>query len=263
MKLKIDEKGNVVVVEGKPVYTHEDGKDIPFDAAQTLQTISRLNGEAKGHRERAEGLDQSLKAFEGLDAAIARKAIETVKKIDDKLLVDAGKVDEVKAAAIKATQEGFAAEKKSILDEAERLKTENAKLANQYASELIGGSFTRSKFITEKFAVPADMAQARFGNNFRIEDGKVVAYDSAGKQIFSRARPGEVADFDEALGILVDAYPHKDSILKGAVQAGGGAVNGGGGGGGKKTIKRAAFDALPAAEKQALMKPGAGVSVVD
>ncbi|MFK5041828.1 hypothetical protein ACI3P4_13205, partial [Glaesserella parasuis] len=27
MKLKLDEKGNVVVVDGKPVYTHDDGKE--------------------------------------------------------------------------------------------------------------------------------------------------------------------------------------------------------------------------------------------
>ena len=54
MKLKVDEKGNAVVVDGKPVYVHDDGKEIPFDALSTIATIGRLNAEAKGHREAKE-----------------------------------------------------------------------------------------------------------------------------------------------------------------------------------------------------------------
>ena len=54
MKLLLDDKGNVVVRDEKPVYVAEDGKEIAFDYPATLATISRLNGEAKGHRERAE-----------------------------------------------------------------------------------------------------------------------------------------------------------------------------------------------------------------
>ena len=53
MKLKIDEEGHVVVVDGKPVYVSDDGKDIAFDAQGTVATISRLNAEAKTNRERA------------------------------------------------------------------------------------------------------------------------------------------------------------------------------------------------------------------
>jgi hypothetical protein len=103
-----------------------------------------------------------------------------------------------------------------------------------------------------KLAIPADMVQARFGNAFKIEDGKVVAYDSQNNKIYSRARPGELADFDEALDVLVDMYPHKDSILKGSGASGGGAGSGGGGGaaqgpkgnfGGSKTERAAAIAA--------------------
>lgn len=47
MKLKLDENGYVVVQDGKPVYVHDDGKEVAFDAPQTVQKISTLNGEAK------------------------------------------------------------------------------------------------------------------------------------------------------------------------------------------------------------------------
>ena len=51
MKLKLDANGHVVVENGMPVYIHDDGKEIAFDAAQAVSKISSLNGEAKTHRE--------------------------------------------------------------------------------------------------------------------------------------------------------------------------------------------------------------------
>ena len=67
MKLKLDDKGNVVLQDGKPVYVKDDGSEVAFDAAGTVSTIARLNGEAKGNRERAESAEGKLKAFDGID----------------------------------------------------------------------------------------------------------------------------------------------------------------------------------------------------
>lgn len=225
-----------------PVFKHADGKEAPFDADSTLGTISRLNGEAKSHRERAEKAEGSLKAYEGItDPAAAIKALTTVKNLNDKQLVDAGEVERVKNEAIKSVQAQF----EPVVKERDTLKGE------LYA-EKIGGSFARSKFIADKVAVPADMVQAAFGRHFGIEGGKIVAKDANGNQLFSRTRHGEPADFDEALELLVEAYPHKASILKGSGASGGGAGGGGGGGGGgKQQITRAQFGQLSPAEQRA------------
>lgn len=205
MKLKLDDAGHVVVSEGKPVYVHDDGKEVAFDAPATVAKIGQLNGEAKGHRERAEAAEAKLKPYEGItDPAAALKALTTVKNLDDKQLVAAGEVEKVKEEAIKAVEAKYA----PILAERDTLKTE-------LYGEKIGGSFSRSKFIADKIAIPADMVQARFGQNFEIKDGKVVAKDFHGNPIFSRSKPGEVADFEEAIETLVDQYPQKDHILKG------------------------------------------------
>jgi hypothetical protein len=243
MPFKFDAEGKIVIqeVNGQklPVLIHADGKEAPFDADGTVATIGRLNGEAKSHRERAEAAEASLKNFEGItDPAAARKALDTIKNLDDKKLVDAGEVERVKAEAIKAVEEKYA----PVVKKAESLE-------QQLYSEKIGGSFSRSKVITDKFAIPADLVQARFGAAFKIEDGKTVAYDQAGNKIFSRTRPGELADFDEALEVLVDQYPYKDQILKGTGSSGGGAGSSNGNAGGKKTYTRAQFDALPPADK--------------
>jgi len=221
MKLKtveVDGKQYAEIQDGKPVYVEDDGKEVAFDAVGTRATITRLNAEAKQHRERAETAEKTAKAFEGIDdAGAARKALEIVANLDAKKLVDAGEIEKVKGEISKAFQ--------AQLDEA---NTKAQTLEQQLYGEKIGGSFARSKVIAEKLAVPADMVQATFGNRFKIEDGKVVAYDANGNKIFSRARPGELADFDEALETLVDSYPHKNHILKGTGANGGGAPNGGG-----------------------------------
>jgi hypothetical protein len=256
MKLKLDDKGNAILIEKDgvkmPVYVRDDGSESPFDAAGTVATISRLNGEAKTHRERAEKAEGDLKTFttkfEGItDAEAARKALATMKNLDDKKLVDAGEVEKVKAEAIKAVRAEF----EPVVKERDTLKS-------QLDSHLIGGAFSRSKFIAEKFAAPGpagvEIAQAMFGSRLKVEEGKVVGYDAQGNKLFSRVRAGELADAEEAIELMVEAHPHKAHFLKGAGGSGAGAGGNGGGQGGKKTMTRAAFDALDPVAKSAAVK---------
>lgn len=212
MKLKLDAQGHVVVQDGKPVYVTDDGQEVAFDAVETTAAIKRLNGEAKGHRERAEAAEKALKAFEGIDPEAAAKALDTVTKLDQKKLIDAGEVDKVRAEITKNWE--------SKLSEAEKAKQA---LERQLHNELIGGNFARSKVIAEKLAIPADLVQAAFGSAFKVENGRVVAYDKNGQAIYSKANPSEPAGFDEALLSLVDAYPNKEQILKGSGASGSGA----------------------------------------
>lgn len=248
MKLKtVEINGNTYaeVRDGHPIVVHDDGKELPFDLQGTVATISRLNGEAKAHRIRAEEAEEKLKAFDGIeDPEVAHKAIALAKNVDEAKLIDAGKVEEIKRAAAKAAEEQVAAVNKSHAEELARTKTQLEKMTEDLYNERIGGSFTRSKLIADKFAIPADMVQARFGKAFKIEEGKVVAYDAAGNKIFSRARPGDLADFDEALESLVDSYPYKDSILKGSGASGTGAGPTNGGGFGRPDLSK-----LPPAER--------------
>lgn len=237
MELVLDEAGHVKLQDGKPLYRHADGKEIPFDAAGTVATITKLNSENKGRREAAERAEAALKAFEGIeDAAAARKAMEIVANLDAKKLVEAGEIDRVKAEAVKAYEDKL----KGVEEKYKPVVKERDSLRGELSAERIGGAFSRSKFIDEKLAVPKDMIQATFGASFKDENGAVVGYGKDGKAIYSRVRPGEVADFDEALEIMVDGYAFKDHILKGSGASGGGA--GGGGRGGSKTITRAQLE---------------------
>jgi len=216
-----------------------------------------LNAEAKGHREEKEAAQALLKTFEGIeDPAKALKALEVVKNLSDKTLIEAGEVDKVRQEAAAAYEEKL----KSVEKKYAPVIKERDEYKDSLFKEIVGGAFNRSKFIGEKMAIPADLAQAKFGNSFIIEDGKVVGKNAAGERIFSRSRPGEVANFDEALEALVDDYPYRDSIMKGSGASGSGA-----GGtvrtiGGKKTITRADFSAL---DPMAQAKTAREVEIVD
>ena len=210
------ENGQVVLQDGNPVWVYQDGKEAPADFESALAKIGVLNTESASRRRKIDELETKLRVLDGVEKpeeylSEARKALETVKNLKDKQLIDAGEAEKVKSEAVKAMQ--------MKLDEAAKKQTDAEQALHR---EMIGGRFARSKFIGEKLAIPPDLAESAFGRNFRIENGAVVALDASGNQIFSRQKPGELADFDEALGFLVDAYPHRDQILKASGGAGGG-----------------------------------------
>lgn len=246
MKLKLDDQGHVVVQNGMPVYVNAEGKDVAVDVPGTADTITRLNGEAKSHRERAENAEKALKAFEGIaDPAAALEAMKTVANIKDKKLMETGEVDTLKAQINKAWEDKFNTE-----------KSRGDTLEQQLQSEVIGGNFARSQFIKDKLILPSDIVQAQFGKAFGVEDGKLVAKGPDGNKILSKSRIGEPANFDEAIEYLVENYPNKASILKGTGAAGGGSNGGGGGDTGKNTMKREAFFAQPGPEQARFVKEG-------
>lgn len=259
MKLKtveIDGKNYAEINDGKPVYTDDNGKEIAFDAVHTTNTITRLNGEAQSHREAKEKAEKALKVFEGIeDPEKARKALEIVAALDSKELIQAGKVDEIKAAATKAVEEQYAEKIRALGDKLEATEGERDGLRNSLHNELIGGNFARSQFVTDALAIPPDMVQSYFGRHFKVEENRVAAYDQNGTKIYSKQRPGEPAGFDEALEILVESYPHKDHILKGRNQNGGGASDGAPSSGRKMT--KAQFGQLDPKTRAAKMaEPG-------
>lgn len=249
MKLKLDANGNVVVQDGKPVYVKDDGTEVAFDVVGTTQRIAQLNGEARSHRERAEQAEAKIKAFEGIeDPAKAREALQTLANLDAKKLVDAGEIEKVKSEISKAFQ--------AQLDAATG-KTQT--LEQQLYSEKVGGAFARSKLIAEKLAIPHDLVEARFGKQFAIEDGRIVAKDQNGNKLYSPSNPGELAGFDEALEILVSQYPNRDQILKGSGASGSGAGRSAAGGG-QNSMSRAQFEELDPAGRVAALKSGANIT---
>jgi len=247
---KMDENGKIETKDGNPIWIDANGGESVLDGG----TIGRLNGEAKKLRERAEAAETAAKAFEGLDPTKAREAIELASKIDQKQLIDAGKVEEVRNQISQQFQ-------KEIAERDQKLTNLQSTLDNTMISNLFKGS----EFIRDRVAVPLDMFESTFKGNFKVENGAIVAYDRAGNQIMSKKKIGEVADPSEALELIVEQYPQRDLILK--ANEGGGTGNNGGGGNrpGSRTVRRGDFEKMaPADQAATAAKQRAGeITIVD
>ncbi len=253
MKLKLDAAGNAVLENGMPVYVHDDGREVPFDAPGAMKKIGDLNREAKTHREKAESLGEQIKAFQGLgDPAEAAKLIEVAKNIDAGKLLDAQKVELIKSEMNKSWEERL-----------KKVETERDTLNTRLIGEVIGGSFARSTFINDKTILPSDVAYATFSNRFKIEGNSIRGLSPEGDILLSRVKPGEPADFEEAIELMITSHPQKDRLLKPA-QGGGAATPPGGGTGGKPgsgKLTRAQFDQKSPSERASFIREGG--SVVD
>lgn len=259
MKLKtVDVNGQTYAAlkDNQPLYIHDDGHEAPFDAAGAIAAISRLNSEQRTRRETNEQLQAKLQGYEGIsDPAAALAALEMVGKLDAKKLIDIGEVDKVKADMQKVFDDKLAradAQYKPIVKKAQELE-------QQLKSERVGYAFASSKLVADQLAIPVDIARTFFGSHFDVVEGQVAAVDKEGRPFVSRNNPSVNATFDEGLQILIDAYPHRDTILKGTGATGGGARPGHGKG--DKTLTRTEFEALDPSARMAHIK-GAG-QVVD
>lgn len=236
--------GDKIAVDdnGDPIYVDAQGRE----AAIKHDSIAQRNAEAKSHRERAEKAEADLEKFKVdgklIDPEAAKKAVDTISKIDAKKLIDAGEVDKVR--------DEIRGEFTTQLTEAQQQIAERDK---RIEGMQIDGVFKGSEFITERVAMPRDFFEAAMRSHFKVEDGKVVAYDKAGNRVMSKKSVGEYADPNEALEILVEHHPQKATILK--APAAGGTGSGGQGGNRSvngRTMKRSEFDALAPQDKAAL-----------
>lgn len=255
MKLvpKLDENGNLVMVEEggirKVVYVDEDdnNKEYPLDPAAMYVKITNLGAENKTHREKAKAAETTLKVFESIEGIDMEKpqewienasnAIATVKNYEDKDLIEAGKVDEVKQEMRDAYEGKLTAKDEVITSMKATHETDIAGKDGQIRTLMVSNRFNTSKYFTGEKSVttmPPDVAEAFFGKHFQVEtvDGKPVlkAYREDGRTEFmSKLNPGEPADFEEAIGLIIDKYPNKESILR-APEGGSGGQGGQGGG---------------------------------
>jgi hypothetical protein len=260
MKLKLDENKNAVLQDGKPVYVHDDGKEIAFDAPAAMKKISDLNEEQATRRHDNKALQDELDKYKigeedgkpiFLNPEDATKAIETVKNLNDKELMDSEGVERLKAEMRSAFQEKEDELKKGYTKALKEIQGVVDTKEGTIYNLLVKTKFAQSPTILNKTILPSDMAATYFGKHFKVEGegskAKVFGYLD-GEKILSRERPGEPANFEEALNTIIDHYPMKEKILKASAGGSGSAGNTGGDGGKSKDDKEL-FAKLPPTER--------------
>lgn len=237
---KKDAEGKLVVDgEGNPVFVGDDGAERSVKG----DTISRLNGEARDNRVRAEKAEEAVKVFEGLDPTKAREALATVSKIDTKALIDAGEVDRVRAEIGQSYQAQIEEREKALAERDQRINT-----------MLLDTAFAKSDFLANRLAMPREFAEAAFRQHFTVQDGKVVPKDKAGNVIYSKKAMGEIAGVDEAFEALLSDHPQRDQILRANIGTGSGSTGQGGQRVTNRIMSRNEFEGLNPTEQAAAAK---------
>ena len=272
-KLKLDEKEAVVLEDGKPIYVGPDEKELALDPPQMYQKIIELGAENKKRREKFEEVSGQMKTFEGIEDLVvwkadADKALETVKNYADKDWLRADKVEKLKQDMKTAYDDQLDGVKKSFSQKEVDHTAIVKKKDTQIRELMVSNRFATSAYFSgqdPKTNLPPEIAETYFGNFFKVEEDErtkklvLIAYDTKGDQIYSKANPGEIAEFDEAMTAIFDAYPGKDKLLKSPSSGGSGGSGGGGdkGGGASDDIKKleqSYADALKAGDaKQAIV----------
>ncbi len=246
VKLALDENGNVKVTEdGKPIFLDNKDKEVPVDVPAMYQKILDLGSESKTNREKLDELKQTFSVLDDVEdvpawVETAKKAIEQVENFNDKDWMKVEKVDSLK----RQMKEAQANELKQVKAQFETTITDQVadleKKDGIIRKLMVGNKFAVSPLFAgkdPKTSMTPDVAEAFFGNHFRVEEDEknnnapvVRAYFSNGDPVISASpeRVGELANFDEAIQIIFDQYPNRDMYIP---TSGKGSGAGGGGGG--------------------------------
>lgn len=233
MKLKRDASGNVVVQDEKPVYVRDDGSDVAFDAPATIATIKRISDERDTARTELNAAKEAAEPFKGLDAKAAREALEKLKSIDQGKLLDTGKVDELKRQVAEETSKGWEQKNKDLQTAHDTLKESLAAEKARVHKLVLGAQFARDPHFVSpdggktppKTFLSPEIALEFFGKHFEPSaDGETFVPKLNGRELYSPAKPGNVASFGEAVAILIAERPDKGSFLRDLSGSGAGAI---------------------------------------
>ena len=222
---------------------------------KTPAEIDGLSSALGKERARADMAEKSLKALqaklEGFDVDAGRKAMEQVARMSE---------DQ------KAREAQWETNLKQRIDPIQKERDEAlAKVKDyeaRYDSMLIDKALSESRFLREKVSkdpIHQQFVREHFRSAFRVEDGRVVAFDSGGQKMFGT--DGQPCDVDTALSRLVNALPNGQSLLAGSTASGSGAAAGTGGApAGAKVMRLSQFDALSPAEQMKAIKSGVRIA---
>lgn len=246
MKLKtveVDGKTYAELNNGNPIVIGDNNAEAVFDISATVAQLRTANGEAADRRKKLQELEAK---YGDLDPVVAREAIDRLSKIDQKQLIDAGEVDKVREQV-----------KKSVEASYQPLVEENTLLKGQIRSARADAAFANSAYIKDNIGVPLDMFRGLFEKHVELDkEGGLVVKDTAGNPIYSTTNHGQLATFDEGMAFLVNAYPHKASILRGSNNNGTGTEAPTNRGNGAKTIRAAEWEKMDHTTRMAKAKEG-------
>lgn len=234
MKLKLADEAALsddrYVPDGALLVEYDNGETKPLNPVKLIGDVKKVSDRAAALEKERDGLktqyDSITTLFNGSDPeeflTKAKAAMETVEGLEAGDLADAETLRRAKEDVARGYEDKIKRSKEQYEAQIRKLQ-EDLKTSNERRLERLKESaFASSKFVS-KLTAPPDLIQSKFGAYFfEDESGNLRARDANGDTIKSPTDPVSDASFEEAIMILVDKYPHKDSLFPGRGGSGSG-----------------------------------------
>lgn len=269
MKLKLADEATLpddrYVPDGALLVEYDNGETKPLNPVKLIGDVKKVSDRAAVLEKERDGLksqyDSIAGLFNGTDpeewVTKAKAAMETVEGLEAGDLADADTLRRTKEEVARGYEDKIkrstAQYETQIRKLQEDLKTSN----DRRLEKLRESTFAGSKFVS-KLTAPAHMVESTFGKHFfEDETGELRARDANGDVLMSPTDPVNPASFEEAIMILVDKYPHKESLFPGRGGSGSGTPpHSSSASSGSKTVTREKFTAATPERRHEMWKEG-------
>tara|TARA_B100000749_G_scaffold185521_1_gene143419 strand:+ start:117 stop:959 length:843 start_codon:yes stop_codon:yes gene_type:complete len=204
----------------------DSDEDKPTEAeAKLLKEVMKWKEAAKAlESEKTQAqkeAEEKLKAYDGIDPEVARKALADAKERERKALESKGEYDRVVAQITEEHQKQLEAVSKESSDK----DAEIAALKDTVNKLTVGTSFGNSQFIADKLVLSPAKTQQLYGDHFDVVDGKMVPYDKprgAAERTPLVGSDGKPLTFEAAIEKIVSADPDFERMQKSKLKPGAG-----------------------------------------
>ncbi len=235
MAWKLDDKGNMVLVEGNPVWIDGSGAERPFDAAAVTVENATLKREAAEKR-------KALQALEGIDPEKYKTLEAQAAKAEEERAIKAGEFDNLKKQLVEA----HAREKATW-------EAEKAKLSKSLEENVLIATATQA-IATEKGSALLLMPHVRSRTKLDDNGNPVVIDESGNVRVGADGKPLSIAALITEMKADVATFGR--AFEASGASGSGSQQSNGNGQQGAKVMKRSAFDQLNPAAKVEFSKGG-------
>jgi hypothetical protein len=245
----------------RPLYKKTDDGKYALEVEGLTENRSKLEEFRATNRalsEKVEELQKQLDGFKGLDPVKYKELQDKMATLEEKRLLEDGKIDEVIHKRTERMRSEFQEQLQAKDKIIQNLEAERSKVYTERDNYIIDAELRRAVDNPEFGFQPkvADLLQKQVFSEFAYRDGKVVRVKPDGSLVYGKGGdPGTLMDF------LQDVSKERPYLIR--PSNGGGAPPNGGGGGGKngKVVRRTEFEAATPDARMQLVK--SGVQVVD
>jgi len=167
---------------------------------------SALEKERNERKTTAQTLSQLKEQLGDLDPVKAREALKKLQEIEDKKLIDAGKIDEVVAQRMERATQDFETQKKAFNGQIEAISKDRDSLHGRLSELLIDGALRDAALKANVRPEAVDDAILLGKTVYRIKDGQPIPMK--GDEVLYGKDANKPLPMDEWLQGLMQSKPH-------------------------------------------------------